>query len=323
MNKLKYIANGIFLALSIFLICYFLQALTNNIFIKIGICIFAIGIDIFMQYVLALGRAHWREKWQHKIKAVILFLCYAIYVFAYAVPSAVAFFMVEINTSEKSVIETTAINDTNKARIIEIDALISSYNKQLAKEADTGYGTNSKEITMQINKLSIEREKLLTELKKPQKIINSSGEAFTALGKAINKPADFLKIIIFGISACFIYLALILTSWDINLPEAQKKKKLQIKSMPKIKKPVTDFSAENQEIMADVTDSVTDFSLINQETSSNIDRESKKSVTSLTLVTKERICPGCEKPLPEDARPNQIHHDDRCRIAAFRNKGGA
>jgi hypothetical protein len=235
--KFKNIANILFLIISCFLIVYFLIQLTDNPYIKIGIAVFAVGLDIFMQYVLALARVRAKQK-GHRFKAGILFICYALYVLVYAIPSAVGFFSVEISAQESVVNRAESVDTINRDRITQIGAIIENLNLQLEKEADTGYGARSKAIMDRIDKLSAEQRELQNKLSsKPKTNAPQSRLAFRDLAKITGISERILMLIIFGISTAMLYVGLIITSWDItiedneagsvegntNLPEPQRK----------------------------------------------------------------------------------------------------
>jgi hypothetical protein len=215
----KPIINGLFLTLSCFLIVYFLIHLTDNLFIKIGISVFAIALDVFMQYVLGLGRACWNT---NKVKAVILFLCYAVYVLVYAIPSAVGFFAVEIAAQEQSYAQTETLDRANRKRLTQIDQTIDSLNRQLAAEADTGYGTRSQAIIAELKKQNAERRKLQKTFQNDsEKPPNVPKNVFRSLEDVFGVPENILKVLLFGISTAMLYLGLILTSWNVSPDDSE------------------------------------------------------------------------------------------------------
>lgn len=217
----KRFANAIFLTLSCFLIVYFLTQLTDSPLIKVGVAIFAIGLDIFLQYILALGRACWRER--QRSRALMFFICYIVYACVYAGPSAIGFFAVEINAQEMIVTKTETADRMNRNRITQIDRTLNALNKQLETEASTGYGSRSRAIMAKVDELTREREKLQESLANDPK---SSGEipknVFRSLAEVFRIPENILKILIFGTSVAMLYLGLILTSWDIKTGEPEE-----------------------------------------------------------------------------------------------------
>jgi predicted secreted protein len=213
-QQFKPIINGLFLTLSCFLIVYFLIHLTDNIFIKIGISVFAIALDVFMQYVLGLGRACWSGQ---KFKALILFLCYAVYVLIYAIPSAVGFFAVEIAAQEQSYAQTETLDRANQKRLTQIDQTIDSLNRQLAAESDTGYGSRSQAIIAELKKQNAERQKLQKTFQNvSEKSANVPKNVFRSLEDVFGVPENIIKVLLFGISTAMLYLGLILTSWNVS-----------------------------------------------------------------------------------------------------------
>ncbi|MGE5559390.1 MAG: hypothetical protein ACM3WV_12415 [Bacillota bacterium] len=213
----KRISNAVFLTLSCFLVCYFLIQLTENPYIRAGICLFAVSLDIFMQYVLATGRAAWKGRWPQKVKAVFLFFCYACYVAAYAVPSAVGFFIAEIDLTEAAAVTAVTGQETVKTRLKQIDATIKNLNLQMETEAVTGFGERSKAIIAEIKELTAEQKVLMDNLRStPAQKINLTKDVFASLGAVLRVPGNSLKIIIFGVSVLMLYLGLILTAWDVT-----------------------------------------------------------------------------------------------------------
>lgn len=76
-KALKYTANIIFLVISCLLITNLLVQLVDEQYIKVIFVILAIGLDIFRQYVVALGKAYWRID---LVKSLSCWLVYLIHV---------------------------------------------------------------------------------------------------------------------------------------------------------------------------------------------------------------------------------------------------
>jgi hypothetical protein len=218
--KLKQIANGLFLTLSCFLIAYFLIQLTDNWYIRAGILVFAVSLDVLMQYILGLGIALFSHS--HKVKAITLFICYAIYVIVYAVPSAIGFFSVEIGLQEQSVNREVISSHINENRIKQIDSIIVSLNKQLDFEANSGYGSRSSAIMVKIEALNAEQKELLSSYK-PTTTTKLSKNIFDSLSQMFGLNSNLIKVLMFGISVGMLYIGLILTHWDIKIDEPEFK----------------------------------------------------------------------------------------------------
>jgi hypothetical protein len=213
-KHLKPVINAVFLTLSCFLITYFLIQLTDNLLMKIGVGLFAIALDVFMQYVLGLGKSYFKTQ---KFRAVILFACYAAYVIIYAVPSAIGFFAVEIATQEQATAKTEIAATINRQRLTQINQTVKALNAQLTKEAGTGYGPRSQNILTKIEALTNEQKQIESSFSAPWRSKNVPKNIFGSLGQVFGIPANILKIFIFGTSVLMLYLGLILTSWDVRI----------------------------------------------------------------------------------------------------------
>jgi hypothetical protein len=220
-KSMKLTINLIFLSISIFLSTYFMIQLTDNPFIRAGIAVFAIGLEAAMQYVLALGKAHFKRYGWAKMQALILFVCYALYILIYNIPSAVGFFVMEIDTQEQAATKVEMVEIINRQRLKQINHTIDNLNRQLAAESKTGYGARSKAIMEQLNKLSDEQSKLQESFSqtsgKTSKTLKVSKNVFGSLEKVLKVPANLLKVVIFGTSIAMLCLILIITSWDVKI----------------------------------------------------------------------------------------------------------
>jgi hypothetical protein len=220
-KSMKLTINLVFLSISIFLSTYFMVQLTDNPFIRAGIAVFAIGLEAAMQYVLALGKAYFKRCRWAKLQALILFTCYAVYILIYNIPSAIGFFVMEIDTQEQAAAKVEMVETINRQRLEQIDKTINNLNRQLAWEADTGYGARSKAIMEQLDKLSVEQLKLQKSFSetsgKTSKTLKVQKNVFGSLEKVLKVPANLLKVVIFGTSIAMLCLILIITSWDVEI----------------------------------------------------------------------------------------------------------
>lgn len=211
----KNILNLSFLTLSSILIVYFLVQLTSNLVIKIGIAIFAVILEVFMQYLLSTGRNRWRIK--RRLQASLLFFFYGLYVLAYAVPSATGFFMAEINAQEQTSARVEMVEDLDKERLQQISSMIQTLNAQLLTESKSGYGQRSQLIMDEIKRLSEEQIAIQNSFKTPpptQTVV--AKDLFKVMGSVFQIPGNVLKMIIFSISVLMVYVGLIMTNWDLS-----------------------------------------------------------------------------------------------------------
>jgi hypothetical protein len=220
-KSMKLTINLIFLSISIFLSTYFMIQLTDNPFIRAGIAVFAVGLEAAMQYVLALGNAHFKRYGWAKLQALILFTCYAVYILIYNIPSAVGFFVMEIDTQEQAAAKVEIVDTINRQKLSQINQTIDNLNRQLEREADTGYGERSKAVMEQLSKLSAEQFKLRESFSETSdqtsKTLKVSKNVFGSLEKVLKVPANLLKVVIFGTSIAMLCLILIITSWDVKI----------------------------------------------------------------------------------------------------------
>jgi hypothetical protein len=249
-KSMKLTINLIFLSISIFLSTYFMVQLTDNPFIRAGIAVFAIGLEAAMQYVLALGKAHFKRYGWAKLQALILFTCYALYILIYNIPSAIGFFVMEIDTQEQAAAKVEIVDTINRQKLSQINQTIDNLNKQLEREADTGYGERSKAVMEQLDKLSNEQFRLQESFSETSgqtsKTLKVSKNVFGSLGKVMGVPANLLKVVIFGTSIAMLCLILIITSWDVKIDDPASLSKVMAK----------EETAAVMAVMADMTDAV-------------------------------------------------------------------
>lgn len=214
-NKwIKRLVNMIFLTFSCALIVYFLIQVTANPIIKWCVGIFAVSLDIFAQYLLALGR---HKHKQHDHSAYWLFALYAVYVLVYAVPSAVGFFMVELDQQDQ-IASTVELNrQINMDRLKQVSNSINTLNLQLLTESKTGYGKNSQKIMSELKQLENEQKGLQIDLKSSPKSLQATAKnVFKCLSKPFGLPEGLVTVFIFTACVISLYVGLILTSWDLS-----------------------------------------------------------------------------------------------------------
>ena len=162
---------------------------------------------------MALGKAYFKRLGWAKVQALILFVCYIAYIFIYNVPSAVGFFVMEIDAQEQAASKVEIAEMVNRQRLDQIAQTIDNLNLQLTKEAETGYGRRSKAIMAQLDKLNRERVTLQESFIKQVVTRN----VFKSLEDVAGVPANRLKVIIFSTSIIMLCLILIITSWDVTV----------------------------------------------------------------------------------------------------------
>ena len=223
--KFRYIFQAIFLFFSCYLLVNYLTGLVDDPVLKKGVALFAICLDVSMQFViLARGKKSWRKgKWskgfsKYRVMALLLFLLYAIYVIFYAVLSAVGFFLVEVDQTEARITEIKNIQSDRRERLNEIAAEMDALTVQLKTEGMTGYGQNSKIITARMDALKAERQEFQQNnsesLTVKEKMIKSAVNSFEVLSNNLGIPPNRLKIFIFGIAVVMLQVIIVLTSWN-------------------------------------------------------------------------------------------------------------
>lgn len=228
-NRLKNIINIIFLALSCVMSIYFLTQLSSNIMVRVIIIVFVIVYEITMQYVLSLGRAKWRQGGPAILTALLYFFFYSIYVFIYALPSALGFFVAEIAVQEEAAAAVAMEKSIVKDQLAINQETIRALNRQLETEARTGYGPRSQEIMEKLTELRMEQIELQRKLfgssggeslQSSKETLKTSSNAFKSLAEVLKSfvpiTENLLKFIVFGTSILMLYLGLILTNWDIG-----------------------------------------------------------------------------------------------------------
>jgi hypothetical protein len=253
-KSMKLTINLIFLSISIFLSTYFMVQLTDNPFIRAGIAVFAIGLEAAMQYVLALGKAYFKRYGWAKLQAMILFFCYALYILIYNIPSAIGFFVTEIDVQEQASSRMEIVETINRQKLTQINQTIDNLNRQLASESKTGYGARSKAIMEQLGKLSTEQSNLQKSFSETSgqtsKTLKVSKNVFGSLGKVLGVSANLLKVVIFGTSIAMLCLILIITSWDVKIDTDTVSKPVAAAVMADISDVVDTADAAGQESLA-------------------------------------------------------------------------
>lgn len=310
-KTLKLTINLVFLSISIFLSTYFMIQLTENPYIRFGIAVFAIGLEAAMQYVLALGKHHFRrQEITKKLTALILFVCYAAYIFIYNIPSAVGFFVMEIDVREQAAAKVELADKTYQQKLEQISRTINILNNQLEAEAATGYGKRSQAIMDQLEKLHREQERLQTKTDVTT-VTPVTKNVFRSLEGVLRVPANILKIVIFGTSILMLCIILIITSWD--LPDEET-----VTSVTQVVTHVTQepetVTPETEAVLQDVTP---EPEIVTSETVEPLQDVTLPVTQTTETVTSDKSSGKCVV-CGETARPGNKYCSGRCRTTAYR-----
>ncbi len=245
----------------------------------------AVYVELFGQFARGLAAAYRRNK--KYVQAVFCWLLVGVYIGAFAGVSAVGVFMTKVSEEEHRI----EFNQDNREIIkgkydstkIELDNKINEQNIEYVK--NKGKGAKYDALGEDIKKLKEDLANYENQLTDANTVIqNTHVSIFTGLPNPI-------KIAFFSVIMFVIYTGLLLTPWPINLEILHN----------------VFVKTENE------TDSETDnLNVTGKGNSKNLDNG---NVTN----DGERICPVCGirfKP----KRSDQIYHNDRCRLAAFRAK---
>jgi len=310
-KALKLTINLVFLSISIFLSTYFMIQLTENPYIRFGIAIFAIALEAAMQYVLALGKHHFRrQEITKKLTALILFLCYAAYIFIYNIPSAVGFFVMEIDVREQAAAKVEMADTINLKRLEQIARTIDNLNRQLETESATGYGKRSQAIMDQLEKLHREQERLQAKVNVTT-VTPVTKNVFRSLEGVLRVPANILKIVIFGTSIFMLCVILIITSWD--LPDEE--------TVTSVTQDVTDVTHEPEtvtpETEAVLQDVTPEPEIVTSETVEPLQDVTLPVTQTTETVTPDKSSGKCVV-CRETAKPGSMYCSGKCRTAASR-----
>jgi hypothetical protein len=230
MNKvLKGFINVTLLAISITVSSYVLLQMSPKFFIQAVISVTILVYETLMQLVFATGKALWRVGTALAITgAIVCFILFAAYVFCYAVPTGIEFFAQQIAQQEAKAEILDDSYDTLKGMADTTLDSLKAYNEQMKKEAETGYGSRSKVITEEQNKLYDRVDILIEKLNEvSDRRVKTKLNLFYGLSKylqpIIKVSPETLTFIMFMVLFLTIYLGLIVTSWDIKFSESSTK----------------------------------------------------------------------------------------------------
>ena len=221
-SGLRKLIHCTLLTISIIVSAYVLLQMTNNIFIIVVMSVTIAVYETIMQYVFAVGKMLLKIGTVIAILgAIVCFLIYGTYVFAYAVPTGIEFYAQQIESQNTRLEVTTAEYDILIRQIKTNQDALDAYNLQMVKEAETGYGGQSEKVTKEYNKLLEEQKELLERLQEvSNKKTKMQANLFYGLSKYLNPIIDIspgtLQFIMFMTLFLTIYLGLIFTSWDVT-----------------------------------------------------------------------------------------------------------
>jgi hypothetical protein len=219
---------------------------------KVFWAVLAIGLDIFIQFVLACGKYKW--KYRQYVTSILYFFIYTVYVVVYGGLSAVGVFLAELDVQEhqanRGAIVETANQDLIASNQKQLKTLTAELNKEINKKGKSGgYGTKAKALKEDLAKLSSDQQKLLENFKEvPKESKKVSRETFKTLSKVLGWSENFLKLLIFGTSVSMLYIGLIITSWDIE----DKENQTEVYYLPPTKKKEEEEVSEDEE--AEITE---------------------------------------------------------------------
>ena len=221
-SGLRKLINYTLLTISIIVSAYVFLQMSNNIFIMIVMFVTIAVYETLMQYVFAIGKSLWKTMtFLAIVGSIICFALYAVYVSAYAVPTGIEFFVQQIEKQNTRLDLTETEYDILQRQLRTNQDALDTYNLQMAKEAETGYGTRSAKVTEEYNKLLAEQKELLEQLREVAEKKNAlQSNLFYGLSKylrpIINTSPNTLQFIMFMALFLTIYLGLIFTSWDVT-----------------------------------------------------------------------------------------------------------
>ena len=290
MNKvLKGFINVTLLAISITVSSYVLLQMSPKFFIQAVISVTILVYETLMQLVFATGKALWRVGTALAITgAIVCFILFAAYVFCYAVPTGIEFFAQQIAQQEAKAEILDDSYDTLKGMADTTLDSLKAYNEQMKKEAETGYGSRSKVITEEQNKLYDRVDILIEKLNEvSDRRVKTKLNLFYGLSKylqpIIKVSPETLTFIMFMVLFLTIYLGLIVTSWDIKFSESSTK---VLKSSEKVSKSSGEVSKSSGEVLDKEAQEFLKF--VNASIRDTLRVNSPRRVAKLTGIPEDR-----------------------------------
>ena len=293
---LKRFINVTLLAISITVSSYVLLQMSPKFFIQAIISITILVYETLMQLVLATGKALWRVGTALAITgAIVCFILFAAYVFCYAVPTGIEFFAQQIAQQEAKAEILDDSYDTLKGMADTALDSLKAYNEQMKKEAETGYGSRSKVITEEQNKLYDRVDILIEKLNEvSDQRVKTKLNLFYGLSKylqpIIKVSPETLTFIMFMVLFLTIYLGLIVTSWDIKFSESStkvlKSSTKVLRSSKKVLKSSEEVSKSSGEVLDKEAQEFLKF--VNASIRDTLRVNSPRRVAKLTGIPEDR-----------------------------------
>lgn len=297
MNKvLKGFINVTLLAISITVSSYVLLQMSPKFFIQAVISVTILVYETLMQLVFATGKALWRVGTALAITgAIVCFILFTAYVFCYAVPTGIEFFAQQIAQQEAKAEILDDSYDTLKGMADTTLDSLKAYNEQMKKEAETGYGSRSKVITEEQNKLYDRVDILIEKLNEvSDRRVKTKLNLFYGLSKylqpIIKVSPETLTFIMFMVLFLTIYLGLIVTSWDIKFSESStkvlKSSTKVLRSSKKVLKSSEEVSKSSGEVLDKEAQEFLKF--VNASIRDTLRVNSPRRVAKLTGIPEDR-----------------------------------
>lgn len=297
MNKvLKGFINVTLLAISITVSSYVLLQMSPKFFIQAIISVTILVYETLMQLVFATGKALWRVGTTLAITgAIVCFILFTAYVFCYAVPTGIEFFAQQIAQQEAKAEILDDSYDTLKGMADTTLDSLKAYNEQMKKEAETGYGSRSKVITEEQNKLYDRVDILIEKLNEvSDRRVKTKLNLFYGLSKylqpIIKVSPETLTFIMFMVLFLTIYLGLIVTSWDIKFSESStkvlKSSTKVLRSSKKVLKSSEEVSKSSGEVLDKEAQEFLKF--VNASIRDTLRVNSPRRVAKLTGIPEDR-----------------------------------
>lgn len=293
---LKGFINVTLLAISITVSSYVLLQMSPKFFIQAIIAVTILVYETLMQLVLATGKALWRVGTALAITgAIVCFILFAAYVFCYAVPTGIEFFAQQIAQQEAKAEILDDSYDTLKGIADTALDSLKAYNEQMKKEAETGYGSRSKVITEEQNKLYDRVDILIEKLNEvSDQRVKTKLNLFYGLSKylqpIIKVSPETLTFIMFMVLFLTIYLGLIVTSWDIKFSESStkvlKSSTKVLRSSQKVLKSSEEVSKSSEEVLDKEAQEFLKF--VNASIRDTLRVNSPRRVAKLTGIPEDR-----------------------------------
>jgi ribosomal protein S27AE len=289
----KYIANGIFLAISCLLVISLLTQLTDERYIQVIYVFLAVGLDLVRMWIVGLAKALWSI---NKGKSIALWLVYLVHA-SIIIIASIGFSLAAINTKAETVKaynlqRSTIIDDVNlnQREITRLEA-----DRAKLKENDWKFT----QLSNRIDALQKIDRGLLVNLQDYQEVkVDINQNVFEVLGAAVGVKGIVVKLYVLFILSFLLELSLILTSWDIKINEGVSSCECETE---------TETELEIDETQTETPETETKKPETQTETKRKMVKNGKK------------VCPICGKNFP-------FKHDDKvfcgakCRLTAHRHK---